>query len=86
MKITFKDTKFVEFGQLHNGSTFIDPEYDEGTVLMRVDTCVDVDLITDTDVSEEFNGYAVDIQTGYIMGFYNSDKVIPVEAEVTVQK
>lgn len=87
MKITFKDTeKYVEFGQLPIGKTFIDPDYDEDTVLMRVDTCVDVDLITDTDVSEKFNGYAVDIQTGYIMGYYSTDKVIPVEAEVTVQK
>lgn len=87
MKVTFKDTeKYVEFGKLKNGSTFIDPEYDEDTVLMRVDTCVDVDLGTDTDISEEFNGYAVNIQTGRIMGYYDTDKVVPVEAEVIVQK
>lgn len=86
MKITFKDSKFVEFGQLHNSDTFIDPDYDEDTVLMRVDTCVDIDLITDTGLSDEYDGYAVDIQTGYIMGLYNSNKVVPVEAEVTVQK
>lgn len=86
MKVTFKDTeKFVEFGKLRNGDTFIDQEYDEDTVLVRVEACIDVVLETDED-TDEYDGYAVDIQTGKVMGYYKNNKVTPIEAEVIVQR
>lgn len=87
MKVTFKDTeKFVEFSKLRNGDTFIDQEYDEETVLVRVEACIDVVLEADEDVTDKFDGYAVDIQSGRVMGYYKSDKVTPIEAEVVVQR
>jgi len=83
MNITFKNTNLVDFGTIHRGDTFIDPDYDEGTILMRVEAShCDVILSTDTDITYNFDGYAVDIQTGEIMGYYNSVEVIPVKAEV----
>jgi hypothetical protein len=85
MNITFKNTNEVNFNTIHSGDTFIDQEYDEGTILMRVKTVCDVVLGTDTDITDNFDGYAVDIQTGEIMGYYNDTKVIPVKAEVTVK-
>lgn len=86
MKVAFKDTNVVNFSTIRCGGTFIDQDYDEDTILMRVKAYVDVVLGTDTAISEDFDGYAVDIQMGKIMGYYNYDEVIPVEAEVVVQK
>lgn len=85
MKITFKNTNEVDFSTVHCGDTFIDQEYDEGTILMRIKPVSDVVLGTDTDITDTFDGYAVDIQTGEIMGYYNDAKVIPVKAEVKVE-
>lgn len=85
MKITFKNTNEVDFSAIGYGNTFIDQEYDEGTILMCVRACCDVVLGTDTAITEDFDGYAVDIQTGEIMGYYNDAKVIPVKAEVRVE-
>ena len=85
MKVTFKNTNEVNFSAIGYGTTFIDQEYDEGTILMRVRACCDVVLGTDTTIVDDFDGYAVDIQTGEIMGYYNSTKIIPVKAEVRVE-
>ena len=85
MNITIKNTNEVYFSTIHNGDVFIDQEYDEGTILMRVRAVCDVILGTDTDITDEFDGYAVDIQTGEIMGYYNTTKVIPVKAEVVAK-
>ena len=82
MNITFKNTNLVDFSTIHRGDTFIDPEYDEGTILMRVTACCDVVLDTDTEITDTFDGYAADIQTGEITGYYNDTKVIPIKAEV----
>ena len=85
MNITFKNTNFVDFSTINRGDTFIDPDYDEGTILMRVAvSCCDVILNTDTDITDNYDGYAVDIQTGGIIGYYNSVEVIPVKADVIV--
>ena len=84
MKITFKNTNEVDFCTIHRGDTFIDQEYDGGTILMCVDTCCDVILRNDEVMNNNYDGYAVDIQTGEIIGYYNDTKVIPVKAEVTV--
>lgn len=89
MKITFKDSeKYVRFGELHRGDIFIDPDYDEDTVIMCVDTCCDVVLTTDADVCDgtEYDGFAVDLNTGTVLGYDNDYKVIPVNAEVVVEK
>ena len=89
MKITFKDTeKFVRFDTLRHGNTFIDPDYDKDTIMMCVDTCCDVALTTNMDVKDgtEYDGFAVDIGTGIIIGYRDDDRVIPVNAEVVVEK
>ena len=85
MNITFKNSNEVDFRAISCGDTFIDPEYDEGTILLRVKAVCDVTLGTDPDFTE-FDGYAVDIQTGELQGYYNSNKVIPVRAEVEVKR
>ena len=86
MTITFNNTNEVSFSAISYGGAFIDQEYDEGTILMRVRACGDIVLDTDTDLSDPFDGYAVDIQTGEIMGYYNDTKVIPVKTEVIVKR
>ena len=86
MTITFNNTNEVRFDAIGYGNAFIDQEYDEGTILMRVRACGDVVLDTDTDISDPFDGYAVDIQTGEIMGYYNDTKVIPVKTEVIAKR
>lgn len=86
MIVTFTNTNEVGFSAISYGGAFIDQEYDEGTILMRVRACCDVELGTDETIAEDFDGYAVDIQTGEIMGYYNSTKVIPVKAEVNVKR
>ena len=86
MTITFNNTNEISFNAISYGGAFIDQEYDEGTILMRVRTCGDVVLNTDTDISDPFDGYAVDVQTGEIMGYYNDTKVIPVKSEVIVKR
>lgn len=86
MTITFNNTNEVRFDAISYGNAFIDQEYDEGTILMRVRACGDIVLDTDTDISDPFDGYAVDIQTGEIMGYYNDTKVIPVKTEVIAKR
>ena len=86
MTITFNNTNEASFSAISYGGAFIDQEYDEGTILMRVRACGDIVLNTDTDISDPFDGYAVDIQTGEIMGYYNDTKVIPVKSEVIVKR
>ena len=87
MKVTFKDSeKFVRFSQLRDGDTFIDPDYDEGTVLICVSASPDVVLGTDCEAEADYDGFAVDLDSGIILGYDNDTKVIPVEAEVVVQK
>jgi hypothetical protein len=86
MTITFNNVDEVDFSAIGYGNAFIDQEYDEGTILMRVRACCDVTLGTEGELSNEFDGYAVDIQTGEIMGYYNSAKVIPVKSEVIVKR
>ena len=87
MKITFKDSeKFVKFGELQDGSTFIDPDYDEDVVLIAISPALDVVLGTDCELDADYDGFAVDLNTGTVLGYDNSCKVIPVEAEVVVQK
>lgn len=85
MKLTFKDTKTVKFHELRDGQTFTDPEIDDTTVFIKVSPNLDLNLETDLNqVPRAFAGYAVDLYTGEIGGYYASDEVIPVEVEATV--
>ena len=86
MKIVFNNFNEVKFSTIHRGGTFIDPEYDESTVLMRVEPCGDVVLETDEEISGSYDGYAVDIQTGEVLGYCNNYKVVPVKAEIRVER
>lgn len=88
MKITFKDTeKYVRFNTLRHGDTFIDLDYDKDTIMMCVDTCCDVALTTDMGEADyEYDGFAIDVATGIIIGYHDDDKVIPVNAEIVVEK
>jgi hypothetical protein len=86
MKITFKDAeKFVKFGELKDGSAFIDPDYDENVALIVVSPAIDVVLITDCEVATDYDGFAVDLSVGTVLGYNNDCEVIPVEAEIVVQ-
>lgn len=89
MKITVNDTNAKEFCNLYVGDTFIDnKEFDEDTVLMVVDVCIDLKLEADTLITgtDEIYGYAVDLSSGTIYGYKADEMVIPVKSELTVTK
>lgn len=84
MKVNFKDSK-VTFGTLKRGETFVDSEYDDEAVIVKVEPCGDIRMATDEDIAEkEYDGYGIDPCLGMIIGYYNDDEVVPVKAEVTV--
>lgn len=84
MKVNFKDSKVI-FGTLKIGETFIDSEYDNEAVIIKVAPCGDVCMTGEADlIDNEFDGYGVDPCTGMVAGYYNDDEVVPVKAEVTV--
>lgn len=85
MKFTFKTASATKFDDLGNGQTFIDPEIDDSTVFIKASPNLDLNLTTDLDqVARKFDGYAVDLYTGEIGGYYADDEVIPVTVEATV--
>ena len=89
MKVTFDTTKNeVDFGILVAGETFIDYDYDENSVLMVVEPMIEVNLTTNKTVSggKEFCGYAVDLDTGAIIGYHYDEKVIRADAKVIVKR
>jgi hypothetical protein len=89
MKITVNDTNAKRFGDLYIGDTFIDnQEFDEDTVLMVVDVCIELKLEPDTLITgtDEIYGYAVDLSSGTIYGYKADEMVIPVKSELTVTK
>lgn len=89
MKIIVNDTKKFKFEGLSVGDTFIDnQEFDEDTVLMVVDVCIDLILKPDRLItgSDEIYGYAVDLSSGTIYGYKADEMVIPVNSELTVTK
>lgn len=88
MKMTFKTSNLEEFGTLIPGETFIDPDYDEGRVLMVAEPMVEVIIHANRDITdgEDFDGYAIDLRGGAIIGYHDSDEVIPVETELIVEK
>ena len=86
MKVTFKDSE-ITFGTLKKGDTFIDPDYDNEAVIIKVEPCGDVEMAGDAElIDDDFDGYGVDPYTGTVAGYYNSDKVIPVKAEVIIYR
>lgn len=88
MIMTFKTSNLEEFGTLIEGETFIDPEYDEGTVLIVVKPMIEVILQANKDITDgdEFDGFAADLRSGAIIGYHNSDEIIPVSTELIVDK
>lgn len=86
MKIIIGQNK-VDFSTLKTGQTFIDPEYDNDTVLMVVEPAIDVDITTDREIAgREYAGYAVDLSTGAIIGYGSAEQVTPVDTILTVEK
>lgn len=89
MKITVNNTNTKRFDDLYVGDTFIDnKEFDEDTVLMVVDVCIELKLEADTLITgtDEIYGYAVDLSSGTIYGYKADEMVIPVKSELTVTK
>ena len=85
MKLTFKTASAITFKDLRDGQTFTDPEIDDTTVFIKVSPNPDLNLETDLNqVPRAFAGYAVDLYTGEIGGYYANDEVIPVVVEATV--
>ena len=85
MKVTFKESE-VKFCDLRVGDTFIDKDYDEEAVLLKVEPSLDVDICESSLVEGEYTGYAVDIKGGGIYGFFGTEMVIPVESEVIINR
>lgn len=84
MKVNFKDN-VVTFDLLKKGETFIDPNYDDDTIIIKVEPCGDIHMTADEELTDkEFDGYGVDPHTGSVLGYYNEDEVIPIRAEITV--
>ena len=88
MKTTIEFRNASEFSELVAGDTFIDPDYDDTTVLMVVDTCVDVVLKPDGEITKEgeYDGYAVDLTSGRIIGYNNSTEVFEVDSKLTTYR
>lgn len=89
MKITVNDTIAKRFSDLYVGDTFIDTkEFDEDTVLMVVDVCIELKLEPDTLITgtDEIYGYAVDLSSGTIYGYKTDEMVVPVKSELTVTR
>ena len=84
MKVNFKDN-IVTFDSLKKGETFIDPNYDDCAIIIKVEPCGDIHMTADEELTDkEFDGYGVDPHSGSILGYYNEDEVIPIRAEITV--
>lgn len=88
MEIVFNTKNEIDFELLIEGDTFIDPEYDDSAVLIVVEPMIEVILKPNPKVvdEDEFYGYAVDLGTGALIGYKRTDKVIPVETKLTVDK
>ena len=81
MKITKKEKEvtYVNFGDLKDGDTFTDPDFMEGTVLIKCGTDWD-DLIKN---DEEFDWFAARLDNGDIYGYRDNEKVIKVTVSAT---
>ena len=89
MKITVNDTNAKRFDNLCVGDTFIDTkEFDEDTVLMVVDVCIELKLEPDTLITgaDEIYGYAVCLGSGTIYGYKADEMVVPAKSELTVTR
>ena len=75
MEIEKKNTKSLTFGNLKTGDVFLDKDND---VMMVVEK--DYGL----GDNEYYDGYAIDLKTGDLYGFYDDDRVIKVSAKLTI--
>lgn len=87
MEIVFNSKNEIDFELLIDGDTFIDPEYDDCAVMIVIKPMIEVDLKANKKiVDDDFYGYAVDLGTGALIGYKRTDKVIPVETKLTVER
>lgn len=86
MKIEIKEKKKVTFDSLTVGQTFIDPEYDDSSVLMVVEPAIDIQLSTDREDDARYAGYAVDFSNGEIIGYGSAEEVIPVDTTLMARR
>lgn len=88
MKITVSNNNTVKFINLRVGQTFIFPEFDDYNIFMVVEAGDDVIVKSDEEVvhNDEFDGYAVLLNNGEILGFKYDEEVIPVSSELKVNK
>ena len=87
MKIEIEEKKKVTFDILRAGQTFLDPDYDDSSVLMVVEPAIDILLENDMeDADAMYDGYAVDLSNGTIVGYRSAEEVVLVDATLTVRR
>ena len=71
MEIEKKNTKSLTFGNLKTGDVFLDKDNN-------------VMMVVEIGDNEYYDGYAIDLKTGDLYGFYDDDRVIKVSAKLTI--
>ena len=79
MEIEIKTPAKSTFESLRPGDVFIDGETTNYDGYVYIVLSADYSLGTD----EDYDGYAADLGSGEIFGFYNSNPVAKIEAKLT---
>ena len=79
MRIEIGSKETCTFEELEFGETFIDPAVDDTVVFVKIEDYVYIDK------SEDYDGYAIRLDTGSLHGYKNSEEVIRVNAKVVVE-
>lgn len=79
MKIEIGSKTTCTFEDLDFGETFIDPAIDDNVVFVVIEDYVYIDK------SEDYDGYAIRLDTGSLHGYKNNEEVIRVNAKVVVE-
>ena len=79
MRIEIGSKATFTFEDLGFGETFIDPAIDDTVVFMVVEDYMYIDK------SEDYDGYAIRLDTGSVHGYKNSEEVIRVNAKVVIE-
>lgn len=79
MKIEFGSKATCTFEDLDFGETFIDPAIDDTVVFMVVEDYVYIAK------DEDYDGYAIRLDTGSLHGYKNTEEVIRTDAKVVVE-
>lgn len=84
MNITFKrDNREVEIEKLDEGTTFINADemgWNEPSIFMVIDE--PCQLFKKTPDNERYEKFAINLDSGKIIGFYNNDKVIVIDCDL----